>query len=88
MTATFLQPPIDTCQTHLLDHKWLLALDRRVANQWKDQVNLAGISTVNLHSETLQSAVIGNLDIICRAIGNEASQCKKDAGPQSPMGNS
>ena len=70
MTATFLLPLIDTCQTHLLEHRWLLAPDRRVANQWKDQINLSGINTVNLHAEALQSAVIGlvTADIAVRGL--------------------
>ena len=58
MTATFLEPLVKTCQTHLLEHKWLLAPDRRVASQWKGQVNLEGINTFNLRAETIQSVVI------------------------------
>ena len=58
MTAAFLLPTAETCQQHLLKHKWLLAPSRRVGNQWKDQINLAGTNTVNLHTQTLKSIVM------------------------------
>ncbi|GAF69381.1 unnamed protein product, partial [marine sediment metagenome] len=41
------------CLENRLTEKWLLAEDLRIAQQWKDRVNLRGHSTVNLHSKTL-----------------------------------
>ena len=58
MIASHLLPASETCQQNLLTPKWLLAPSRRVGIQWKDQLNLAGIHTVNLHSETIKSLVI------------------------------
>lgn len=58
MTAAFLTTLESTCQRNLLDTKWLLAPNLRIANQWKDQVNLNGTPTVNLYSATIQSVVL------------------------------
>jgi ATP-dependent helicase/nuclease subunit B len=58
MISSLLQPMVQTCREYVLDEKWLLAPSRRVGNQWKDQVNLAGTNTVNLHTETIKSAVL------------------------------
>ncbi len=45
----------DQCNENPLAEKWLLSEDMRIAQQWKDRVNLAGYSTINLHSKTLSS---------------------------------
>ncbi len=41
------------CRAAPLTEKWLLAEDMRIAQQWKDRLNLAGCATMNLHSRTL-----------------------------------
>ena len=46
------------CKKHLLEEKWLLADDLRTAQQWKDQLNLAGHASINLHSKTLRSLAV------------------------------
>ena len=43
------------CEQHLLNEKWLLAEDLRIAQQWKDRLNLAGYSSINLHAKTIRS---------------------------------
>ena len=47
-----------TCKQHLLEEKWLLADDLRIAQQWKDRLNLAGHTSIHLHSKTLRSLAI------------------------------
>ncbi len=52
------------CDDNLLAEKWLLSEDLRIAQQWKDRLNLAGYSTINLHSKTVRSlavSLVGNL---------------------------
>ena len=46
------------CKKHLLEEKWLLADDLRTAQQWKDQLNLAGHASIHLHSKTLRSLAV------------------------------
>ena len=46
------------CKQHLLDEKWLIADDLRTSQQWKDQLNLAGHPSINLHSKTLRSLAV------------------------------
>ena len=46
------------CKQHLLDEKWLLADDLRTAQQWKDQLNLAGHASIHLHSKTVRSLAV------------------------------
>lgn len=46
------------CKRYLLEEKWLLADNLPIAQQWKDKLNLAGHSSVNLHSKTLRSLAI------------------------------
>lgn len=48
----------DQCQQYLLAEKWLLAQDLRIAQQWKDRINLHGCSTVNLHAKTFATATV------------------------------
>jgi ATP-dependent helicase/nuclease subunit B len=49
---------VDQCQQHPLTEKWLLAEQLRIAQQWKDRVNLRGCSTINLHSQTLPTITL------------------------------
>lgn len=52
------------CKDNLLAEKWLLSEDLRIAQQWKDRLNLAGFSSINLHSRTFRSLAVslaGNL---------------------------
>ena len=58
MTASYLLPAANICQQNLLTPKWLLTPSRRVGIQWKDQLNLGGVNTVNLHVETIKSLVV------------------------------
>ena len=46
------------CKQNLLAEKWLLADSRRIAQQWKDQLNLAGHSSINLNAKTIRSLAI------------------------------
>ncbi len=48
----------EQCSGHLLTEKWLVAEELRIAQQWKDRVNLRGCSTINLHSKTLPTIVV------------------------------
>ncbi len=48
----------DQCKQHPLTEKWLLAAQLRIAQQWKDRVNLLGCSTINLHSQTLSTITL------------------------------
>ena len=48
----------DQCKQKVLTEKWLLAEELRIAQQWKDRVNLLGCSTINLHSKTLATITI------------------------------
>ena len=58
MIAAYLRPAAQTCKKHLLKPKWLLCPSLRVGNQWKDQINLGGINSINLHSYTINSLVL------------------------------
>ncbi|HIM28145.1 MAG TPA: PD-(D/E)XK nuclease family protein [Planctomycetes bacterium] len=58
MTSSFLHPIAQTCRDFILEQKWLLAPNRRIGSQWKDQVNLSGTHTVNVHTETIKSAAL------------------------------
>ena len=58
MIASYLLPTAQTCENHLLEPKWLLCPNLRVGNQWKDQINLGGINSINLHSYTIKSLVL------------------------------
>lgn len=58
MIAEYLLPTVQACQEQLLHPKWLICPNRRVGNQWKDQINLGGVNSVNLHSHTLNSLAI------------------------------
>jgi len=55
MIAAYLLPAAQTCQKHLIESKWLLCPSLRVGNQWKEQINLGGVNSVNLHCYTTQS---------------------------------
>ncbi|MCC7334622.1 MAG: PD-(D/E)XK nuclease family protein [Pirellulaceae bacterium] len=46
------------CADNLLTEKWLVCANLRTGQTWKDRVNLAGISTVNLHIKTLRSIAL------------------------------
>lgn len=46
------------CAANLLNEKWLLAEEMRIAQQWKDRINLLGWSTINLHSKTLSTITL------------------------------
>ncbi len=46
------------CDASLLAEKWLVADELRIAQQWKDRVNLSGSTTINLHSKTLATIVL------------------------------
>lgn len=46
------------CQENRLNEKWLLAQDMRSPQQWKDRLALAGYSSINLYSKTIQSIAI------------------------------
>ena len=48
----------DQCKQNVLTEKWLLAEELRIAQQWKDRVNLLGCSTINLHSKTLATITV------------------------------
>ena len=58
MIASYLLPAADTCRHNLLAPKWLLAPSRRIGIQWKDQLNLNEVNTVNVHTKTLKSLVL------------------------------
>ena len=58
MTAAHLIPTITTLKDRLLDPKWLLCPSLRVGNQWKQQINLSGVDSINLHSRTIKSVAI------------------------------
>ena len=53
--VSFLKPVADACEKDILSPKWLLAPNRRIANQWKNQINLNGVATVNVHAQTIAS---------------------------------
>ncbi len=48
----------DQCKQNLLTEKWLVAEELRIAQQWKDRVNLRGCSTINLHSKSLATIIV------------------------------
>ena len=46
------------CRENLLAEKWLLAPNRRVGNQWVEQVARSGQPAVNLRVTTFRSLVL------------------------------
>ena len=54
-TSTYLDWLAEVCQGNLIDEKWLLVEDFRIGHSIKDQLNLAGVPTLNLHAKTLHS---------------------------------
>jgi ATP-dependent helicase/nuclease subunit B len=55
---TFIQNLATICREHLLAEKWLLAPNRRVGNQWVEQVARTGQPAVNLRVTTFRSLVL------------------------------
>ncbi len=55
---TFIQNLAALCAEHLLAEKWLLAPNRRVGNQWVEQVARMGQPAVNLRVTTFRSLVL------------------------------
>ncbi len=55
---TFITNLAEICREHLLAEKWLLAPNRRVGNQWVEQVARCGQPAVNLRVTTLRSLVL------------------------------
>lgn len=58
MTAAYLHPTVETLKNRLIEPKWLLCPNLRIGNQWKEQVNLSGVDSINLHSRTIKSIAI------------------------------
>jgi ATP-dependent helicase/DNAse subunit B len=55
---TFIQNLALICAEHPVAEKWLLAPNRRVGNQWVEQVARAGQPAVNLRVTTFRSLVL------------------------------
>ena len=55
---TFITNLAELCGQHLLAEKWLLAPNRRVGNQWVEQVARSGQPAVNLRVTTVRSLVM------------------------------
>ena len=54
----FIQNLAASCSEHLLAEKWLIAPNRRVGNQWVEQVARMGQPAVNLRVTTFRSLVL------------------------------
>ena len=48
----------EQCLENQLTEKWLLAEDLRIAQQWKDRINLLGHATINLHSKSIATTAV------------------------------
>ena len=58
MRSLFIQNLAAICADNLLAEKWLLAPNRRVGNQWVEQVARSGQPAVNLRVTTVRSLVL------------------------------